>query len=81
MDGNVDLIAILILDAQKLACQPFERALNQAGIVSNAVIHVNDPVAGMQVRISSFGGLGARSRALAWLRSLPAKDLRIGNKK
>ena len=79
MDGYVDLVAVLVLDAQEFAYQPFQRPLDQPGEPPNAIVDMYDPVARMQVRVGRFGSLGSRPRALARLRSFPAEYLGIGD--
>ena len=79
MDGDIDLVAVLIFDAQELAFQPFQRALDQTRESPDTIIHMHDPVARMQVRIGGFRGLSTRSWALARLRTFPAEDFGISD--
>ncbi len=75
VDWDVEHIAAIILDGKILSFMAVQLSVSETGKPSDAMVHVDDVIAGQQVRIDRFGRLGGLLLPNARLWPFPAKDL------
>ena len=76
---DVERVAGVVLHRQELALVSFELTLDESREAPDAVIHVDNVVARLEVRVDRLGSLRGGAGAHAGRRSLPAEDLRVGD--
>ena len=71
MDGQVELVVALVLDAQVVAFDPVHGELRQPEVLANTEVDVNDEVAGIEVLEVGDELVGGGASALSALHALP----------
>jgi len=75
MDGHIQQVVILVLDGEVFTLDPIQGGFVQSDKLSDAVIHMYHPVAGLEVAVDHFRAFGGDEGPAAGLRAAPAKDL------
>ena len=79
MDRHKQLVVIRVFDQQEISFHPFNAPLHQAGEATDTVIHVYDPIAGLQIGVGNFraGVAPGRASGAASARSQPKISLSV----
>ena len=77
MNRNVEHVIILVLNGQIFALVSVDVGFMQADKLTDAVVDMDNVIAGFEIGKNCFGSFRAHRRTTAWLRSAPTEDFAV----